>query len=320
MQPSDPYRPVIDAVADLLARANGGPVRDTDQAAQSLYALISGRLRATPEGAAALAGLEQAPGSEPARAAAAAALAAAGFADPTLPGQIGQWVSYLHAQWQVTQPPPPAGFAPAQPRRSRTALMVGIVVGVLLLCGGGGLVGAVVLYNRLGESTDDDRSWQEQAADVGGIVDYRETRPDLLSQNHLEGTIDYEITPPPGGPHNPIWQNCQGTVYDEPIADEHAAHSLEHGAVWITYDPALSPDEVERLAERVRGRDYVFMSPYPGLDARISLQAWGYQLKVDHVGDERIDDFIRILRINAGPELGATCGGGVTTTGTTPVE
>ena len=319
MQPTDPYRPAIDAVADLLARADGGPARDTDQAVQSLYALISGPLRATPEGAAALAGLEQAPNSEPARAAAAAALAAAGFADPTLPGQISQWVSYLHAQWQVTAPPPPAAFAPAPARKSRAPLIAGIIVGVLLLCGAG-LVGAVMFVNVLSEPTEDNRTWREQAADIGGIVNYRETRPELLSQDHVTGTIDYEVAPPPGGPHNPVWQNCQGAVYDEPIANEHAAHSLEHGAVWITYDPSLTPDEVERLAERVRGRDYVFMSPYPGLDARVSLQAWGYRLKVEHVGDQRIDDFIRILRINAGPELGATCGGGVTTTGTEPVD
>ena len=38
------------------------------------------------------------------------------------------------------------------------------------------------------------------------------------------------------------------------------------------------------------------MSPYPGLDAPISLQAWGYQLKVDNADDPRIDDFIKALR------------------------
>ena len=61
------------------------------------------------------------------------------------------------------------------------------------------------------------------------------------------------------------------------------------------------------------------MSPYPGLDKPISLQAWGYQLKVDNADDSRIDDFISALRVNAsieGPTI--SCSQGITATGTTP--
>ena len=46
----------------------------------------------------------------------------------------------------------------------------------------------------------------------------------------------------------------------------------------------------------------MLMSPYPGLDAPISLQAWGYQLKVDNADDGRIDEFINALRKNATSE------------------
>jgi hypothetical protein len=60
------------------------------------------------------------------------------------------------------------------------------------------------------------------------------------------------------------------------------------------------------------------MSPYPGLDAPVSLQAWGYQLKLGAATDPRIDQFITALRIKAAPEPGAACSGGVTATGTTP--
>ena len=47
------------------------------------------------------------------------------------------------------------------------------------------------------------------------------------------------------------------------------------------------------------------MSPFAGLDKPISLQAWGYQLKVDNASDGRIDEFIKALRVNATIEPGA---------------
>jgi hypothetical protein len=162
------------------------------------------------------------------------------------------------------------------------------------------------------------KSWQERADGISGIVDYRKTNPALLDRNHEWGPLTYKVNPPVGGTHNYNWQNCMGEVYDAPIASEHAVHSLEHGAVWITYDPSLPADQVEKLASRVRGKDFIMMSPYKGLDSKISLQAWGYQLKVDDAGDGRIDDFIKALRKNATMEPGSSCSGGITATGTTP--
>jgi hypothetical protein len=97
-------------------------------------------------------------------------------------------------------------------------------------------------------------------------------------------------------------------------------HSLEHGAVWVTYRPDLPKDQVDTLASKVRGQEFMLMSPYEGLDKPISLQAWGYQLKVDSASDERVDEFIRSLRSNASIEPGIGCSGGVTATGTTPRE
>jgi hypothetical protein len=153
---------------------------------------------------------------------------------------------------------------------------------------------------------------------IDGLTDYRVSHPDGLSRNHATGTLSYKMTLPVGGDHNPVWQNCTGDVYVAPIANEHAVHSLEHGAVWITYRPDLPRDRVDALANRVRGSNYTLMSPYPGLDAAVSLQAWGYQLKVGSVTDPRIDLFIGSFRQSAAAEPGATCAGGVTATGTVP--
>lgn len=66
-----------------------------------------------------------------------------------------------------------------------------------------------------------------------------------LERTHVEGDVDYEQSPPVGGPHAPIWQDCG--FYDAPVRDERAVHSLEHGAVWIVYDPQLDGDELAAI-------------------------------------------------------------------------
>lgn len=131
-------------------------------------------------------------------------------------------------------------------------------------------------------------------------------------RQHVTGDqrVAYDESPPLGGPHDGVWAACNGVVYDEPVRTENMVHSLEHGAVWITYNPdKISPEELEQLRARVQGEQYIMMSPYPGLDAPISLQSWGHQLRVDSADDPRIDQFIRALRQNqyTVPETGATC-------------
>ena len=168
-------------------------------------------------------------------------------------------------------------------------------------------------------SNEASTPWAERAAAIQGIVNYRESSDkSITSREHKSGALTYTTNPPAGGDHNPRWQNCNGDVYPEPIPKEHAVHSLEHGAVWVTYKQGLPADQVEKLTGKVEGQDYVMMSPVANLDKNVSLQAWGYQLKVDTVDDPRIDDFIRALRVNATVEPGATCSSGVTITGNTP--
>ena len=85
-----------------------------------------------------------------------------------------------------------------------------------------------------------------------------------------------------------------------------------HGAL------VFGADQVAKLQEKVQGRDYMLMSPVANLDKNISLQAWGYQLKLDNANDKRIDEFIKALRLNATLEPNAACSSGNTKTG--PVE
>jgi len=114
-----------------------------------------------------------------------------------------------------------------------------------------------------------------------------------------EEKVRYTYAPPFGGTHDWAWAGCTGVVYPIAIRSETAVHSLEHGAVWITYNPQVDAETVDRLAERVAGVEYMLMSPYPGLDQPISVQSWGHQLKVESADDPRIDQFITATKQNA---------------------
>jgi hypothetical protein len=127
---------------------------------------------------------------------------------------------------------------------------------------------------------------------------------------HVYETVDYAETPPVGGEHDYEWADCTGTVYDVDIRHENAVHSLEHGAVWITYDAdAVSDDDLSTLEDLVDGRNGLMLSPYAGQTAPISLQSWGHQLTVDSAADERVEQFTDFMVFNADftPEPGATC-------------
>jgi len=129
-------------------------------------------------------------------------------------------------------------------------------------------------------------------------------------QGHTRETVDYPENPPVGGRHDAAWADCTGTVYATPIRPENAVHSLEHGAVWITYDPALADDaDVETLTDLVTGRPGLMLSPYPGLGVLVSLQAWDHQLRLDDAADPRVAQFADLLAFNpeTTPEPGATC-------------
>jgi hypothetical protein len=164
-------------------------------------------------------------------------------------------------------------------------------------------------------------SWEDRAAKISGIQNFRKSNPNMLKyEKHQPGKISYPMAPPVGGAHNDNWQRCLGDVYTAPIANEHAVHSMEHGAIWITYKPDLPKAQVDELAKKVKGHDYTLMSPDPDQSSPISVQTWGYQLKVDNAGDSRIDDFITALREVSSMEQGATCSSGsyITETGTAP--
>jgi hypothetical protein len=145
-----------------------------------------------------------------------------------------------------------------------------------------------------------------------------------LGHSHVPGPVTYSVVPPVGGDHNATWMNCG--VYDKPVPNEHAVHNLEHGAVWITYQPSLPKSEVSGLRAFVerqsilspagqRGSRYLDLTPYPGLPAPVVASSWGFQLRLSSPTDPRLQAFVSKFRASKAytPEYGGPCTGGIGT-------
>ena len=177
-------------------------------------------------------------------------------------------------------------------RSSRAYVIIGLIVAVFIA----GFAALVILDARQKAASTPPE--EVQTYDVGP------------AGQHTEGEVDYEQSPPAGGEHNPVWQNCG--YYAEPVRDENAVHSLEHGAVWITYSPDLSEDEVERLRDIAESQTYILVSPYEGLPSPVVASAWGKQLILESAEDPDLERFIGAYRQGPQtPEPGAVCTGGI---------
>lgn len=131
-------------------------------------------------------------------------------------------------------------------------------------------------------------------------------------RGHQEGDIAYTTDVPVGGIHSPQWQNCG--IYNQPVRTENAIHSIEHGAVWIAYQPDLPADQVDILINLVRQEQagqqqrWVLLAPKPELNDPIVATAWRVQLRLDDAADPRLLQFIRKYQQGPfTPEPGATC-------------
>jgi hypothetical protein len=127
---------------------------------------------------------------------------------------------------------------------------------------------------------------------------------EITDFSHTLEPVSYAQNPPVGGPHHPEWLSCR--VYSTPVRNENAVHALEHGAIWIAYDPTLDESDIEAL-ERFGRRREVIVSPYPGMDATVAVSAWGRQLKMDSVDSDLIDQFYRAFQDRTAPESAASC-------------
>lgn len=181
-------------------------------------------------------------------------------------------------------------------KRNRRIAIIAGVVGVVAIVAV--IVASIVLIPKPASY-----SAGSEGAEIEGVETFDN------EAGHVEGVVDYPQTPPAGGEHNPAWLNCG--VYTEPVPSENAVHSLEHGAVWVTYDPSLSDGELSALKAKLPST-YVVLSPFEGLPSPIVLSAWNSQLQVDDADDERIAAFFEeYWQSQNVPEPGALCTGAI---------
>ena len=187
---------------------------------------------------------------------------------------------------------------PNSPARWRQPLIA--VGGPLVLAAGALTYGLTA--NGTGQPTP---AAEKDPTMIEGVISYA-----ALSRNHVQTVVAYPQRPGVGGDHSPIWTNCG--AYDRPVQETRAVRSLEHGAIWISYQPGLPADDIAKLARLATNQSHVLVGPFPGQGSRIEATAWGKQLSVTDPADPRLSAFIKAFQQGPQtPEPGETCSGGV---------
>ena len=185
-------------------------------------------------------------------------------------------------------------------RNRRIGIISGIVIAVAVVAL---LITSIVLTPKSESGPNATYAPGSDGATIEGVETFDN------GNGHVETPVTYEQTPPAGGEHNPAWLNCG--VYTEPVPSENAVHSLEHGTIWVTYDPSLSETELETLRSHLPST-YTILSPFEGLPSPIVLSGWNVQLQVESADDERIPAFFEeYWQSNNVPEPGSACTGAI---------
>lgn len=111
---------------------------------------------------------------------------------------------------------------------------------------------------------------------------------------------EYNSNPPTSGSH--YAQPTDWGVYQDELKDENVIHSLEHGGIWISYQPSIDEETKEKL--EAIGKKYsgsVVVSPRNANDAPIALASWGQLEKLTTFDETRIVEFIKRNK-NKSPE------------------
>jgi hypothetical protein len=187
-------------------------------------------------------------------------------------------------------------------RRSASVILAVCVLVTLGACGGGDDAGSASGDAGVPASGGEPTGPANEGVD--GVEAFAVTE-----RNHTEQNLDYSHEPPVGGDHFPVPGTCGFYGADPPPA-EMIVHDLEHGAVWIAYDPGLDETELATLRDIAAQQTKVIITPYPDMDSPLTVSSWGRQLALDRVDDPRLPAFIDTYRNGPlAPEPAAPCFG-----------
>ena len=190
-------------------------------------------------------------------------------------------------------------------RRQRTqrSLLAGVITVAVVIAAIG--IGNLFLDRTL--SSQDDNTTSN--ASLASVLTFTNTA------GHVTTPVQYAQTPPAGGEHSPVWLNCG--VYSESVPNENAVHGMEHGAVWVTYQPDLPAADIATLTAAAAGQSFEIVSPYDDLPAPVVVSSWNKQLTLPGADDPRLAAFITENKLSEdAPEPGAPCTGGTGTPST----
>ena len=188
-----------------------------------------------------------------------------------------------------------------QPRRGKAAwretfdsfggfLTLGLAVGVLAI------VALLIIRNPIGLSVSDSELLGDEVT--------------FASAGHLPGDQPMVVPvgdPPAGGPHFGAERGgpLDTGFYEQEVPDGNAVHSLEHGIVWISYNPELVDAGGVELLRDVYDSDRrdVIVSPRAENSSAVTIVSWGRILRFESVDVDGLREFIRTNR-NRSPEPG----------------
>lgn len=132
---------------------------------------------------------------------------------------------------------------------------------------------------------------------------------DILASPHVDTVrpSDYNSNPPSSGPHYPVW--ARWGVFEEPIDRGYLVHSLEHGAVVLSYrcaNRAACPETHDALAAfamrlppepiclEMGLRRRIIVVPDPQLDPSVTVAgaAWGVTYRANCVDPSSLETFV----------------------------
>ena len=141
------------------------------------------------------------------------------------------------------------------------------------------------------------------AALLGERTDLRAGAPGVAFAPHVDGDIDYGLysNPPSYGPHH---RAVRGVVprpaglYETVQSDADIVHNLEHGHVWLAYDPqTITAADLVRLGGIAA--DGLIITPRPANGDPVALVSWGRLLVMPQLDVQAVRDFVRLNRGHA---------------------